>query len=144
MAEAMNMSIEKFKEELNKSTEQRAKKKTDDSINTKNELKKLQKQVKEMRESQMAQREESDSDATEDSGWGSDENPHESHLCELIAKVKELLSVHNSDSADAYENRETSQAEECGFEMTIKADRETSFIIIVGIKTNTRPHNKWR
>ena len=43
MAEAMNVSIDKFKEKLNRSTEQQAKKKTDDSTQTKKELKKLQK-----------------------------------------------------------------------------------------------------
>ena len=69
----MNMSHERFKEKLIKGTEQQAKKKTDDSQDTKKELKKLQQQVKEMNESQMAQRAESGSDATEDSGWGSDE-----------------------------------------------------------------------
>ena len=77
----------------------------------------------------MAQRAESDSDATEDSGWGSDENPFGSNLCELVSKVRELLSVHNSDSADAFENGEAAQAEECDFEMTIKDARSFDDIV---------------
>ena len=93
MTEAMNMTVGKFKEKLEKSANQTAKKKTDDSAQTIKELKKLQKQVKEMNEPQMAQRAKSDSDATEDSGWGSDNDANGSNRCELIPQVNELLAV---------------------------------------------------
>ena len=130
MALAMNMSHERFKEKLSTATKQQAKKKTDDSQDTKKELKKLQQQVIEIKESQMAQRAESGSGATEDSGWGSDENPFpDSNLCELVPKVRELLSVHKPDSADALKNGETAQAEGCDFEMTIKEERSSDEII---------------
>ena len=46
MAEARNMTVDKFKEKLAKSENSNAKKKTDDSAQTKKELKKFQKQVK--------------------------------------------------------------------------------------------------
>ena len=68
-----------------------------------------------LKESQVAQRAESGSDSTEDSGWGSDENPFESQLCELVPKVRELLSVHKPDSADALKNGKAAQAEGCDF-----------------------------
>ena len=59
----MNMTIDKFREKLTKTANQTAKKKKDDSAETKKELKKLQKQVKEMKESQVANKEQADSDA---------------------------------------------------------------------------------
>ena len=128
MAEAMNMTVDKFKEKLEKSANS-AKRKTCDSAQTKKELKKLQKQVKEMQESQMTQSAKSDSDATEDSGWGSDNDSNRSNLCELVPQVNELLAVHNSDSADAFDNGEAAKAEGCDFEMTIEGDRSSDDIV---------------
>ena len=49
MAEAMNMSVDAFRKKLDKSSNQAAKMKKDDSAKTKKELKKLQQQVKEIK-----------------------------------------------------------------------------------------------
>ena len=130
MAEAMIMSLDKFRKKLGKSSSQTAKTKKDDSAETKKELKKLQIQVKEMKEAQVARREKSDSDATEDSGWGSDEDANRSDLCEMVPKVRELFAAHNSDSVyTALDNGEAAEAEGCDFKRTIEEDRSSDDIV---------------
>jgi hypothetical protein len=98
MAEAMNMKLDDFRKKLKKSTDHTAKKKKDDSADNKKEIKKLQKHVKEMKGAQVAQRakSDSDSDATEDSGWGSDGDANRSDLCEMVRAPKEAFAAHNS------------------------------------------------
>ena len=130
MVEAMNMSVEKFRKKLDKTTNQAATPKKEDSAETKKELKKLQQQVKEIKESQVARREKSDSDATEDSSWGSDEDANRSDLCEMIPNVKEIFAAHNSDSVySAFDNGEAAQAEGCDFDPTIEGDRSSDDIV---------------
>ena len=128
MAEAMNMTLDDFRKKLKKSTDHTAKKKKDDSADNKKEIKKLQKQVKEMKEAQVAQRAKSDtdSDATEDSGWGSDGDANRSDLCEMVRAPKEAFAAHNSGR---YTNGEAAQAEGCDFERTIEDDRSSDVII---------------
>ena len=117
MAEAMDMTPDEFKKKLKKSTDHAGKKKKDDSAENKKEIKKLQKQVKEMQEAQVAQREKSDtdSDVTKDSGWGSDGDANRSGLCERVYAPKEAFTAHNSGTCT---NGEASQTEGCDFETT--------------------------
>ena len=75
-----------------------------------------------MGEAQLAQRAKSDSDATEDSGWGSDNGSNIPNLCELVPKVRELFAVHNSDAVDTPENGEAA-------EMTIDDGRASEDIV---------------
>ena len=95
MAEAMIMTVDQFRSKLAKSSNQAVKKKKDDSAETKKELKKLQQQVKEIKEAQVARREKSDSDATEtdNSGWGFDEDANRSDLCEMVRPPKEAFQL---------------------------------------------------
>ena len=132
MAEAMNMKLDDFRKILKKSTDHTAKKKKDDSADNKKEIKKLQNQVKEMKEAQVAQRakSDSDSDATEDSGWGSDGDANRSDLCEMIPNERETFATHNSDSVySALDNGEAAQAEGCDFDPTIEEDRSSDDIV---------------
>ena len=120
MAEAMHMTVDRFRSKLEKSSNQAAKKKKDDSTETKKELKKLQQQVKEIKEAQVARREKSDSDATETKpGWGSEEDANRSDLCEMVRALKEAFAAHNPGR---YTNGEAAAAEGCDFERTIEED----------------------
>ena len=127
MAEAMHMTVDQFRSKLEKASNQAAKKKKDDSAETKKELKKLLQQVKEIKEAQVARRKKSDSDATEtDSAWGSEEDANRVDLCEMVRTPKGAFAAHTSGR---YTNGETTEAEGCDFERTIEEDGTSDVVI---------------